>query len=102
MTMKDYIAIGCTPVFESCYQAGHPLAIAETRIFRDQLRRQFPGADLRVKGFPHDFGTYYEVCAYYDDSDEAAVDMAFTIEAGMPENWDDIARKELEVLKHDQ
>jgi len=42
------------------------------------------------------------VCAYYDDSDEAAVDMAFAIEAGMPENWDDIARKELEVLKHDQ
>jgi len=26
--------------------------------------------------------------------------MAFTIEANQPENWDDIARKELEALKH--
>ena len=97
--MKDFINIGSTPAEEDCFPAGHPLALAETRIYRDQLRREFPTADLRVKGFPHDFGTYYEVVACYFDDDEQSIETAYAVEFDAAFEWDDIARKELKALK---
>lgn len=97
--MKDYLNIGSTPAEEDCFSAGHPLALAETRIYRDQLRREFPTADLRVKGFHHDFGTYHEVCAYYFDDDEQSIKTAYAVESDASPEWDDIARKELEALR---
>ncbi len=99
--MKDHITIGSTPSNEGCFGVGHPLSRAETAIYRDQLRREFPTADLRIKGFPHDFGVYYEVCAFYDDDDddEDSINLAYAVEADAAPEWDDIARKELKALK---
>jgi hypothetical protein len=97
--MKEYLEIGPTPSAEPCFGVGHPLERAEARIYRDQLQREFPTADLRVKGFPHEFGTYHEVCAYYFDDDEQSVETAFAVESDANEHWDSIARKELRILK---
>lgn len=100
---RDYINIGPSPCGEDCAQLGSDnygeRARRECNAFREQLRRQFgpePGsARLAVKSFPHDFGSYYEVVCYYDDSDETGMDYAFRLESETPENWDDIARAEL-------
>jgi len=97
--MRDYLTIGCTPAEEDCFPAGHPLALAETRIYLEQLRREFPEADLTIKGFPHDFGTYYEVVARYRNDDEQSINTAYAVEADAPAEWDSIARKELKTLK---
>lgn len=48
-----------------------------------------PGVSFRVKGSPHEFGTYYEVeCRYPGDSPEAA-DYALKAEKGFP-TWAEI------------
>ena len=97
--MKDYLTIGSTPANEDCFPAGHPLARAETRIYRDQLAREFPTADLRVKGFPHDFGTYHEVVVVYNTDDEQSIETAYAVESDANGEWDPIAVKELKALK---
>jgi hypothetical protein len=90
----DYLNIGGTPVEETCAGPSDPARMRlECRVFKEQLQRLFPEGDFRVKGFPHDFGTYYEVVAYYND--EATTKAAFDAEAHTPANWDDEA---LEVL----
>lgn len=48
-----------------------------------------------VKSFPHDFGSYYEVCAVFNDNDEASSSWAYNVEAHIPEYWDEIAKAEL-------
>jgi len=96
---RDYITIGSTPANEECFPVGHAFSRAETRIYRDQLRREFPTADLRVKAFPHDFGTYHEVVAYYDNEDEQSIETAYAVEVNANSCWDSIARKELKALK---
>lgn len=50
---------------------------------------------MKVKGFSHDFGTYYEVVVDYDDEVEKTVDYAFLLEGEMPLNWDKIALQEI-------
>lgn len=65
----------------------------ECRIFRDQLQRLWPEGDFAVKSFPHDFGAYFEVVAYYDD--EITSDAAFDAEANTPANWDEQALEAL-------
>lgn len=94
--MIDHLNIGCTPYDENCFPAGHPKARRECQIFLRQLQRQFPGADLRVKGFPHDFGTYYEVCAFYNDKE--SMNLAFQVESESPGKWDEIAKAEMQEL----
>lgn len=94
----DYIHIGSTPHEEDCAQVGAPdyaqKARAECTRFRDQILRHYPEPDhgyLAVKGFSHDFGTYYEVIARFDDNDEDAVRWAFAIEAdekGVLARWE--------------
>jgi len=55
-----------------------------------------PGAALVIKSFPHDFGSYREVCCRYSDENETATDYAFTCEGHQGlESWDDQARQEL-------
>lgn len=101
--MMQFINIGSVPNGEDCAQVGADdyatRAHIECRAYKHQLTRMFgngPGkARLAVKGFPHDFGTYYEVCALYDEDSEAETDWAFKIESECPEKWDDEATKEL-------
>lgn len=104
--MRDYLTIGATPPGEECAQVGsdgyYERAKKECRAFLNQLKRQFgdepKGADLRVKGFSHDFGTYYEVVCYYDEESEEAADYAFRLESETPEEWDAAARQELGIF----
>ena len=55
------------------------------------------GASLGIKSNPHDFGTYLEVVAYFDDSYPESVEWAFGIEANTPAEWDREARQELGI-----
>jgi hypothetical protein len=97
--MRTYLELGPTPAEESCAQVGDPdystKARAECQRFVDQILRHYPDTDhsgyVTIKRFPHDFGTYYEVCAVYDEDDSASVDWAYDIEAdkkGVLSRWD--------------
>jgi hypothetical protein len=98
----DYLELGPTPVEENCAQCGVQDDFTEQnkiecRAFKNQLQRLFPTADLRVKAFPHDFGTYREVCVYFDENDEKSCDVAYAIENSVTNNWDDEAIVELKA-----
>lgn len=102
--MRDYLDIGPAPCNESCQQVGMPSfdaakERAELEAFRSQIRRVLgaepEGAQLSIKAFPHDFGTYREVVCYYDTENEAAAEYAYRCEGNAPEQWDAEARKEL-------
>lgn len=91
--MRNYLNIGCTPTEEDCFPCASPLQRAETQIYRDQLRRAFPNGEFSVKGFSHDFGTYYEVVGWYDDEDKTeegvkATFAAWKAEQDSPMYWD--------------
>lgn len=97
----EHLELGPVPNDEECYQTGvddddkiRNQAIA----WKHQLQRLYPDAQFRIKGFPHDFGIYYEVCVFFDPDNEAESDMAFTIEANLPNVWDDKALDELREL----
>ena len=93
--MRDYLNIGSSPAEESCVQVGcddySTLARAECKRYIDAIRLALgpepDGARLAIKGFPHDFGTYYEVICYYDDENEDAVTYAFKCESDAPVTW---------------
>lgn len=104
--MRDYLSIGSTPCDEPCAQVGSENYSTEMRresaAFIAQLRRQLgpepEGASLRVKSFPHDYGSYHEVVCYFDDQLPASVEYAFKCEAEAPANWDDQAKQELALV----
>lgn len=97
--MLDYMTLGPTPADEPCAQVGsadyYERAREECARYKAQLLRQFgeppKNASLRVKGFPHDFGTYYEVCVVYEANDETACEYAYRLEAHLPAKWDAVA-----------
>jgi len=102
--MIDYLNIRPVPWGEECAQVGQDdyreRSARECRAFVNQIRRvvgpEPPGAQLVVKGFPHDFGTYYEVCCRYSDQHPDSEDYAFNCESHRQlEQWDDEARCEL-------
>ena len=105
--MRDYIVIGSTPSGEDCQQVGSPtylqLTVAECQVFVRQLLRLFPnkpeGRSIGVKAFSHDFGTYHEVCVFYDNTDEEQQIYAYNVENNTPEYWDEQALAELEEAK---
>jgi hypothetical protein len=96
--MSDYLTIGSTPSDEPCLQVGHPayydLAKSECRMYvlqlMDEFKKKFnrePACRLTVKGFPHDFGTYHEVCAVFNDNDEQAYTDALWFEGESSTEW---------------
>ena len=94
--MPDYFCIGATPAYEPCAQVGtegyREKALAECRRFRDLLRRVIgpepEGAVLKIKGFPHDFGTYYELVCEFDTGNAAARAYALRCEDEAPATWE--------------
>lgn len=101
----EYIELGPTPCAEDCAQLGsHDYryrAGKEMRAYINQLYRQFTeaaerGVSFKIKWFNHDFGSYAEVCAYWDMDDRFATEYAYFVDANIPENWDEEAIKELE------
>jgi len=99
--MRDYITLGPVPCEEKCEQVGpncdYSQMTKECRVYINQLKRQSPKAELRIKSFPHDFGTYKEVAVFYDDQNEESVQIAYDLEASLPENWDEEAIRELNL-----
>ena len=103
---KDYLNIAPSPAGEQCEQLGDNYdakrATAECRALAHQLVRLLGeppfGAYFQIKTFPHDFGSYKELCVVFNDEDEAATDYAYKCENELPELWDDEAIKELEGL----
>ena len=103
---KDYISIGGSPCDEQCVQVEPTGAYVgpmrdECKRFLELIRKVLgkepDGAYLSVKGFPHDFGTYYEVVVKYDEDDETATKFAYGIENNSPTKWDNEAKKELGI-----
>jgi hypothetical protein len=98
--------IGSSPIDEDCAQVGSPdysrKSRIELRAFINQLKRAFPELNnedcpvrLSIKSFPHDFGTYHEVVANYNDDNEAGLELACKLEGNTPENWDEQAKEEI-------
>jgi len=95
--MQDYLNLGPTPCNEDCVQVGEEdyprRAKDECRRYIELLERRFPevkeipGASFDIKAFPHDFGTYYEVCVFYDYDEARSTDFAFFVEENLPEHW---------------
>ena len=99
----DYITLGSVPLDEACAQVGDSnydkRSRMESRAFINQLYRIFGksplGTHITPKSFPHDFGSYVEVCVVYDTDSEASEDFAFKVECAIPTEWDSEARIEL-------
>lgn len=105
----EYLELGSTPIDEPCCQIGiqdSTLNRIECRIYKDMLERWISQhkPDLRdratmfylaTKAFPHDFGTYREVCAMYDEDDVAGMELAYWLESNTPETWDEEGRRAL-------
>ena len=99
----DSLELSSAPVGENCAQLGsdgyYEKAQKECKAFIKQLRRQFgnepTGARLCIKANAHDFGSYYEVACKFDPQYEEAIEYAYKLEANLPEEWDEEAKKEL-------
>ena len=100
--MGDYIELGPVPCNEECYATGKPdyekKQNVEMQAFKNQLQRMFPNGWFGIKRFPHDFGSYGEVVAYYTPETESEK-IAFHVEANLPNQWDHDARRELGLLQ---
>ena len=108
--MRDYLNIGSTPAGESCAQVGssnyYNDSMVECIVFKHQLERLFPDGCFSKKAFYHEFGTYYEIVAWFEtDLDETGEELssflqkqekaAYDAEANTPEYWDEEAIREL-------
>ena len=111
MDMRDYIELGASPSGEDCAQLGSltynermTVEIVELRRMMEQVHPApdtCPSARYVRKSFQHDFGTYYELCACFDDNDasnDASIDWAFEAERCVPERWDATARQALAAI----
>jgi len=94
--VRDYIDLDTVPYGEDCAQVGRPnydtQAHEEAERFIAGLRHYFgqpeeQGAALRIASNPHDFGSYYSVRVYYDDTNEPALAYAYMVEGHIPETW---------------
>lgn len=102
----EEIFLGPVPVSEDCAQVGSPgyteRARKECRAYINQIRRTFGdpplGGALKIVSCPHDFGTYYEVVAYFDDRFPDSIRWAFEVEESLPHEWDELAKVELTFL----
>jgi len=96
--MIDYLNIGCAPAEENCVQVGSPDYLRCARIecehFISAIIKKLGepplGAALRIKAFPHDFGTYFEVVCTFDTNNKDAMDYALRCEACPPSTWAEV------------
>ena len=83
--MAEYLTLGSAPPEEPCAQTVDADKVKAD--WRNQLERAFPDARFGLKGFPHDWGTYYEVVVYYGT--EREMEIAFQVERELPARWED-------------
>lgn len=98
MTQMDIAYIGAAPAEEECAQVGCTPDYArynrlEADIYKAAIIARWGSpphsVQLLVEPCRHDFGTYYEVQAFYDRDDEAAADYVAAIEDGLA-RWIDV------------
>ena len=107
--MTDYLNIGPTPAEEKCAQVGidpnyDSASKRECTVYQRMLERLFPIPDtccayFFIKSFPHDFGSYREVCVRFDSDDEESSRFAIHVERESPGSWDQIAISEMDWYK---
>jgi hypothetical protein len=104
--MKEYMEIGASPYDEDCAQVGtvdyYDKSKAEMTAYINQLNRLFSdaeskGIDFKIKRFYHDFGTYGEVCMYWNIDNEISDQYVYIIESNLPATWDREALQELKL-----
>jgi len=91
----EYIELGPSPAGEDCVQVGddnyRENARKECKRYVSLLEEMFPSENpnnfFDIMGFPHDFGTYYEVVVYFDCTNTKSVDFAYNVESNLPEYW---------------
>lgn len=95
--MRDYINIGSTPCEESCEQVPYKdpgkakrECLQYIEAIRKKLGNEPQGAQLKIKSFEHDFGTYHEVVCYFDDTLEESQEYAFKCEGESPATWAEV------------
>ena len=102
--MKDFMELCSVPADEPCAQVGsddyQQMSRIECIVFKSQLLRQWmdkliPGVGFTTKTYPHDFGSYREVCVVYDDDSEEQTELAVMIQNEIPEKWDSESLAEL-------
>ena len=96
--MREHMEIGSSPCDEPCVSVSRdvdylPAMRAECLRFIELIRKKLgdepPGAYLKVKANPHEFGTYLEVVCYFEDIYEEAVHYAYLCESEAPRTWQD-------------
>jgi hypothetical protein len=95
LTNLEYIELGPSPAGEDCVQVGEQNysrnARKECERYVSLLEEMFPTDNhnnfFEIMGFPHDFGTYYEVVVYFNPTNTKSVDFAYNVESNLPEYW---------------
>lgn len=107
MSEQEYLSLGSCPYEETPTQVGEANYNERTKkeatqfirmlygLLSDQFGPDNVAIAIRNKGFPHDFGTYHEVCAFYNPDNQKSVEQAFWLESNTPAEWDEQARKAL-------
>lgn len=102
--MKDRFELGTTvPHSEQCAQLGSSnyseFSRIECEVMKSQLIRVHGeppfGTRLRTISCPHDFGNYLDIAIEYTGSDDESVEWMLAVEGGVPDTWDEQAKKEL-------
>lgn len=105
--MRDYLMISSSPAEEDCVQVGEDNyrrnALRECMAFKKALCKKLgeppKGAELAIKAFPHDFGTYHEVVCYFDDNNKEAFEYALKCESDFPMTWAEVGTTRKDVLE---
>lgn len=100
--MSERIYIGGNPTEEPCVQVMSganylPAMRFETQLYLELLKETYPepeGGFFRLVTSRHDFGSYIEVVAVYDEEDEEASEWAFNAESGVDE-WPEAYKAKL-------
>lgn len=107
--MVDHIDLGSCPADEDCAQVGQDgyeeRARHECNVYIAQLKRAFaeshdgetPLCRLRVKRNLHDFGSYYEVVASFNDNVTSEIKSALWFESNAPMHWDEQSKRDLKA-----
>jgi len=89
----DYFTLGTTPADEDCAQVGAPdyqsASLREAARWIKCLKRLFPTRVFGIKKFPHDFGSYHEVCVFFDADDLEPDPELLNIESYLPMTWEE-------------
>lgn len=93
--MNGFLCLGSSPPEENCAKVGQPEYAKQVRqecrryieIIRKFVGKEPVNCELKIKSFPHDFGTYYEVVCCFEETDEIAMTYAFKCENNGPLTW---------------